>query len=415
MSEPSSIEGIKDQAAILDALNRFVSDFDGAGDLERIEDALSDFNLFVALGAVNAELKHSNFLAWLLNPNGSHGLDDLIVKRLLQRTLFDHTHKAAISPVSLDLMNFSDLEVRREWSEIDILLVSSENRLVVAIENKISASESAGQLKKYAERISKDFPDKNGDWRHLFIFLTIEGDQASDENYATLSHSAVIDLLEAIKKNRADSISPDVALVIQHYIKMMRRHHMEDSELIELARRIYVKHRPALDFIFEHKPDAWSETRENLLKQLSGYQALSVDPSTSKRVLIRFRPQSWLPWEAQLSQGTGWVTQGSNQILLCEIKPNTKRESARIQLVLGPGPKDVRDAIFSSVKSEGIYNQGFYPLWTTLLNKPWRSLQGENGTNPAQNAQNLLKDIDNFLTDDSPRIEAALNKAFPKS
>ncbi len=188
---------------------------------------------------------------------------------------------------------------------------------------------------------------------------------------------------------------------------------MEDFELIELARRIYLKYRSALDFIFEHKPDAWSETREKLLAQLPHNPRLTVDPSTDKRVLIRFRPISWSPWQAQLSQGTGWTTQGSNQMLLCEIKPNPKRESARIQLVLGPGPKDIRDAIFEAVKSEGVYSQGYYPVWTTLLIKQWRPLQSEAGTDPTQSAQTLLKDIDNFLADDCPRVEKALSKAFP--
>jgi hypothetical protein len=410
LSLPDS-DAIKDHAEILDALNLFVSDLDGAGDLERLEDALRDFNLFVALGAVNAELKHSNFLAWLLDPNGNHGFGDIIVKRLLQRTILNSDHNATITPVDLDLMDFSDLEVRREWSEIDILLVSRVNRLAVVIENKIGASEGAGQLKKYRERTADDFSEEEG-WKHILIFLTIDGDQASDENYATLSYTSVIDLLDATLKNRSHAVPTEIALTIKHYIQMMRRHHMEDSELIGLARRIYLKHRPALDFILDHRPDAWSETREKLLGRLNHDDRLTVDVSTGKRVLIRFRPRSWSPWEPFLSRGTGWKAQGSDQILLFEIKPDSKRESARIQLVLGPGPKETRDAIFSAMKSEGIYKQGYYPLWTTLLIRPWRPLQNETGTTPDQSAQNLLKDIDNSLTDDSPRVEKALSRAF---
>ena len=196
---------------------------------------------------------------------------------------------------------------------------------------------------------------------------------------------------------------------------MMRRYHMEDSELIGLARRIYAKHRPALDFIFEHRPDAWSEVRDKLLKQLNQDDRIIVDVSTEKRVLIRFRPRSWSTWESHLSHGTGWLAQGSNQILLCEIKPDTKREKARIQLVLGPGPKEIRDAVFSSVQSEGLYKQGYYPLWTSLLIKSWRSLQSDSGTAPDQSTQSLLNDIDNFLANDCPRLEKALGLAFSKS
>ena len=43
-------------------------------DLERLEALLEQFNIFEALGAVRVELRHSDFLAFLLNPNQSHGL-----------------------------------------------------------------------------------------------------------------------------------------------------------------------------------------------------------------------------------------------------------------------------------------------------------------------------------------------------
>jgi hypothetical protein len=43
-------------------------------DLDRLEEMLSDFNLFETLDLVNAEIRHSNVLSWLLNPNENHGL-----------------------------------------------------------------------------------------------------------------------------------------------------------------------------------------------------------------------------------------------------------------------------------------------------------------------------------------------------
>jgi hypothetical protein len=405
---------VKDQQVILDGLNRFVSDLEGDGELERLEDALSEFNLFVALGAVNAELRHSSFLAWLLDPNESHGFGDIVVKRLLQRSIINAAGSDTITPISVDLMDLSDIEVRREWAEIDILLLSRTNHLVVVIENKIGAAESEGQLGKYKKRVLADFP-KERKWNHVLIFLTVEGDQASDESFVTLSHASVVDLLEAMQKTRSESLSPDIGLAIRHYVQMMRRHHMEDSELIGLARRIYAKHRPALDFIFDHRPDAWSETREKLLSLLSKDERLVVDRSTDKRVLIRFRPRSWSVWSSNLSTGTGWAAQGSDQIMLCEIKPDTKREKARVQMVLGPGPKEVREAIFSSMRSQGIYKQGFFQQWITLLIKPWRPLQNESGTIPDQSAQALFSDIDAFFVSDSPRIEAALREAFEQA
>ena len=46
-------------------------------DLERLELLLSEFNLFEAVGVVRQELRHSDFLGFLLDPRQSHGLGDV--------------------------------------------------------------------------------------------------------------------------------------------------------------------------------------------------------------------------------------------------------------------------------------------------------------------------------------------------
>jgi hypothetical protein len=40
-------------------------------ELERLEDLLSEFNLFEALGAVRQEIRHSDFLSYLLDPTAN--------------------------------------------------------------------------------------------------------------------------------------------------------------------------------------------------------------------------------------------------------------------------------------------------------------------------------------------------------
>ena len=414
----SEISKLEDERNTLSALDSLVSDFEGTGDLERLEDRLCEFNLFEALGAVNAELRHSSLLAWVFNPNGSHGFGDAIVKRLLQRALIARPPAAGLTPVDLDLMDLSDLEVRREWSEIDILLTSRTNRFAVAIENKIGAAESKGQLEKYRKRVESEFNQSKNEleWHHLFIFLTIDGQQSTDENYVPMSYLQVIELLDSAINNRGKSVRADVAMTISHYIQMMRRHHMEDSDLIGLARKIYIKHRDAFDFIFDHRPDAWSDTRENLLDLLSKHPSIVIDKSTKRTVVIRFVPESWSKWKVQLSQGIGWKGQESDQFLLCEIRPDTKRERARLQVVLGPGPKEIREAIILQIRQAGIYKYAHSPQWTTVLTKAWRQLQNEDGlSNPEQNAKTILNDINEFLANESMNILTALDKAFGSS
>ena len=73
MSSLSS-EGISQD---LEALEALVVD---NPDLERLEALLDEFNIFEAIGAVRVELRHSDFLAFLLNPTQNHGLGDAFVK-----------------------------------------------------------------------------------------------------------------------------------------------------------------------------------------------------------------------------------------------------------------------------------------------------------------------------------------------
>ena len=54
-------------------------------DLEKLEEIIDKFNIFTALGVVNNEIRHSNFLSWLLSPNESHGLGDYFLALFLRR------------------------------------------------------------------------------------------------------------------------------------------------------------------------------------------------------------------------------------------------------------------------------------------------------------------------------------------
>ena len=61
--------------------HRLLEDFVvGNRDLERLEALLAEFNIFEAIGVVRQELRHSDFLAFLLDPHQSHGLGDDFLK-----------------------------------------------------------------------------------------------------------------------------------------------------------------------------------------------------------------------------------------------------------------------------------------------------------------------------------------------
>ncbi len=136
-------------------LEKFLQD----EDLESLEDIVEEFNVFEVLGAVSQEIRHSNFLAWLLDPSGNHGLGDYFLKRFLWKTtsLGREQGVHTISPIEVDGLELANVSVRREWRNIDILLVNDAQRFVCAIENKVEAAEHSDQLARYARRCRNEF------------------------------------------------------------------------------------------------------------------------------------------------------------------------------------------------------------------------------------------------------------------
>ena len=122
-----------------EALEKFVLHNE---ELAHLEELTGQFNLFEALGLVRQEIRHSNFLAWLMNPAQTHGLGDSFLKAFLMKTSVKASVKArmpgiekTISPVDVDVWDLTETEIRREWRNIDITLLDESNKFVCVIEN----------------------------------------------------------------------------------------------------------------------------------------------------------------------------------------------------------------------------------------------------------------------------------------
>src|SRR5690606_12205461 len=84
----------------LQALEAFVVDNDA---LLELEARIGRFNIFDALGIVRTEIRHSNFLAWLLDPAESHGLGGLFLNAVLMDLLRKTpVEQRLFSPIKLD-------------------------------------------------------------------------------------------------------------------------------------------------------------------------------------------------------------------------------------------------------------------------------------------------------------------------
>jgi hypothetical protein len=71
-------------------------------DLEQLEAMLAEFNIFEAVGMTQQEIRHSHFLAFLLNPAQNHGLGDAFLKQWLKNVLIE-AEQPPVSPVDIDI------------------------------------------------------------------------------------------------------------------------------------------------------------------------------------------------------------------------------------------------------------------------------------------------------------------------
>ena len=115
----------------LEALEDFVAEND---ELELLENNLSGFNIFEAIGSIRRELRHSDFLKFIFDPSENHGLGGYALKEFLKYIIKKNKSFLDISVIDVDTYDLSDTELRREWKNIDILAVSNINKLIVCIE-----------------------------------------------------------------------------------------------------------------------------------------------------------------------------------------------------------------------------------------------------------------------------------------
>lgn len=82
------------------------------------------FNSFDVLKVPRVEIRHSNMLGWLLDPNENHGFGDAYLKRIFQRLVENDSdgRNDVFEILLLDMYSFS---VYREWKNIDILIDST--------------------------------------------------------------------------------------------------------------------------------------------------------------------------------------------------------------------------------------------------------------------------------------------------
>jgi len=319
---------------ITSELERFIVN---NNDLEKLEIELNKFNIFEKLSLQYYEIRHSNTLAYLFNPKEDHGLSDYFIKRFLVNVYSNSSTN--ISPITIDSMDLSDVIIKREYKNTDILIISKRNSLVICIENKILSSESENQLITYKKSINSIFPK----YKKGFIFLSPTGIEPSDtDNWIVADYEIINRILSNILTLKSDDLGDQQNTFLTHYLTIIRRYLLEKTNEKELARKIYSNHKKALNFIFDNIADQRSEIYDFIVELINKDNNLILSYSTKSRIRFQTKFMDSLP-----KKGNGEWNKVS-EVLLFEVQNNT--DFINLILVLGPANSDYRENIFNELK-----------------------------------------------------------------
>lgn len=309
-------------------LERFVLD---NPELALLEERLRKFNIFEAVGMHGQEIRHSSFLAFLLDPQQPHGLGDEFLKKLLQRALLGvNAERLPVNVVLLHLMSLEETTVERERNNIDILLFNERHNLAVIIENKTGTGEHDSQLSRYYNLIEQQRPG----WSVLAFYLTPDKVQPSDSRYLSLSYTDIASLVEDVAESRAAVLGPDVRTLMNHYAQIVRRYLVSDKELDGLCRRIYEKHRRAFNLILSKLPDRQALLNEQLIAMINATPGFHVRWNTKQE--IGFNPTEWEVPALQYAEGDDTPS------LLLQYHVHNRPTEIKVILWIGPGPVEPR-------------------------------------------------------------------------
>ena len=345
-------KGLPAAASSIEVLQALVLD----SDLERLEDLLAEFNLFDVLKIEQRELQHSALLAWLLDPQGSHGLQDYFLRRFLSEAAAEGRERgiADISPLDVDGWKFTDIEIATERHNIDIMLIDATDEFVCLIENKIRAGEHSSQLSRYLETVEREYAGLSP----FPIFLTPDGadPEAEDdaERYVPFGYGRVAGLIERTLRTRGSTISASVAGFLEQYARTVRRHVLStNDDISELALNIYSNHRAAIDLIINAKPALEAKAWDVIDTVLDRYAPL-LQADIKSNGYHRFS-----------APDLDEIPELKDRILLFEFKYRDRS----LFLNIRPGPEETRKRLYDALQRDGVPGLAMRP--SRRLEKKW--------------------------------------------
>ena len=335
---------------VRDKANEFLHDLETRKKLKTLEHKIGGLNIFSILKTESAEIRHSNVLAWLIDPNGNHGLDTLFAEIFFVN--ISNALKGNEPFISKLLLNgIDDIIVYREKDNIDILIVSKKTSQIILIENKTGSVLHSDQLSKYEEKGAEQYVyyDK------LLLYLDSNQDfNGQIGSWQYVDYSIVKSSLEYVLET---NLNTKLEIILKDYLTIIRRNLMNeiDIETQELCDGIYSKYREVFDFIIANKSNKkvqFFDSLESLLLKNADELGIVIEKSWQAKFYKRFALKGL---QVESDKDEGWA---GNQLVLLEILGDPEKGlGMKLYTYAGKNNdikivKEIREVLPSRIKSD---------------------------------------------------------------
>lgn len=227
-------------------------------------------NVFEATGMRTQEIKHSAFLAWLLDPNKPHGLGSSVLNKFIER-LFTYdiaTHKTVVKTNreiignALNRVDYiltdSFIKVETEKvlckpeSRIDIFIASPKAETVIVIENKVFSGQHDDQLNRYESEVANH--PEYCKYKKVFVFLTPNGDLPYDDDWCVFGYDEILSIVKEIKNELPrGGASAKLKILLEDYMELVDTQILKgNKELRALCKEIRRDHSEAIEILMNY-------------------------------------------------------------------------------------------------------------------------------------------------------------------
>lgn len=232
-------------------INDIIEDLASDKSFQSLQRSLRNFNIFEATNMKHQEIKHTQFLAHILDPNQSHGLGDRVLFEFLSLIPKHEKNNIKLMDLNLGLAIISteilikdtNKEPKNFWrgNQIDLIieiprLSKPEECYLIVVENKLRSSQGDNQLIRYKDTIKEKY--KNG-YISTFLFLTLQGESPDDDEWVSVSYTeSVLSAISIVLDEHKEVMSDYMRSILLDYCNIIEPEFIGLTEKISPSKQI---------------------------------------------------------------------------------------------------------------------------------------------------------------------------------